>query len=983
MRIVTPILTALAIVISAGAYAQTGAGSLRGYARDESGAVLPGVTVTANSDALMSPSVAVSDNTGQYRILNLPPGDYVLQFEMPGFATYRQEGIVLRAGANYSVNATLKISSVQETITVTAETPMLEIASPSNVMNVEGEFQRNMPIQSRRNWSDFLELTPGIIARPFDDGSGRMVYFGHGTEHYHHALQLEGMNAANYHDAQATYVQMGSDMIEDVQVKNGGVEASEPLGTGMVINVVTKSGGNNFAGSVGFALQPIDWNADNSPAPSGQFTAAGTPTKNQVYQLDASIGGPIVRDKAWFFFALRYADLQAGISRTDRELTNITNYQGGSFDPFNNTTTSTQPYVKFSGKVNENHQVNAYWQNDRLTGEGNREYNFEKVSKFQTGGGLFGAKWTAVWGTNTTSQVTFGYNNKSGNDESTIDKLPGSGPQINIYESAALRGGRFEGSGFLLEGGNFQSIDFNLSSILMVRGDVTHYVEDFGGSHEFKTGIYAAPSLTRDVTRNYLNNGFVVEDRYVVDPNDTGSTEIPFHRAYYEPTQVVRLDGTDRDIGLYIQDAWKPVQRLTINAGLRLDWVNRYDAVFDISRMSNALALGPRFGFSYLVTEDARNVLRGSVIRVHEQVGGRDYATSEVPSSTANLRDEYDIDGDGNFETIFNTPAGTPTVADYEWDPDLHQPFINEAIFGFRKQFPKQLALDVAWIYREFHDRYTRKDVNGIYPDGPFQPFVNYGLIDPNRAQLWQWYNNDYDKIIMNALEITANQRIARKIQFMFGLTRQWQHITGDWNPTDPAGFVQPEAYPNDKLVWPTRGGTRESNSLSTSLTTLTYGPMWQKYSVRTGVTWNAPWGLLVAASYNLTAGPWTGPLLARVDANDPEVLQFGPSTVTTSTGFTASNPLAVTYRFVGPTRGDGQIKAPDIHALGLKVGKTVELGGTRELELSANIFNLFNLSDHWQYNYSGANQSWNSNYLQLRNLQPPLGLQLTFVFRY
>jgi hypothetical protein len=289
----------------------------------------------------------------------------------------------------------------------------------------------------------------------------------------------------------------------------------------------------------------------------------------------------------------------------------------------------------------------------------------------------------------------------------------------------------------------------------------------------------------------------------------------------------------------------------------------------------------------------------------------------------------------------------------------------------------------VAWIYREFHDRYTRRDVNGIYPDGPYQPFVKFGLIDPDRGQLWQWFNNDYDKIVLNALEITATQRIARKIQFMFGLTRQWEHMSGDWHPTDPARFVQPEAYPNNKLLWPTRGGTREANSLGTGLTTLTYGPMWQKYSIRTGVTWNAPYGLLVAASYNLTAGPWIGALIKRLDANDPEVLQFGPPTVTTSTGYAASNPLAVTYRFIGPTRGDGQIKAPDIHVVGLKIGKTLEFGGTRELEVSANIFNLFNFSDHWQYNYSGANQSWNSNYLQLRNLQAPLGLQLTFVFRY
>lgn len=242
MRYRTSLLLILVFALTGAVYAQTD-GSLRGYVKDESGAVLPGVTVTAFSPALIGPRDAVTDATGYYRILNLPPGDYVLTFELTSFATHRQEGIVLRAAANYSVDAVLKISAVQETITVSGESPMLEIARPGNVLNIEGEFQKDMPIAARRNWSDFLEMTPGVHSRPFDDGSGRMVYFGHSTEHFAHVVQLEGMQAGNYNDFQLTYVQMGSDMIEDTQVKTGGVDASTPMGTGLAINVITKSGG--------------------------------------------------------------------------------------------------------------------------------------------------------------------------------------------------------------------------------------------------------------------------------------------------------------------------------------------------------------------------------------------------------------------------------------------------------------------------------------------------------------------------------------------------------------------------------------------------------------------------------------------------------------------------------------------------------------------------------------------------------------------
>jgi hypothetical protein len=298
-------LLVLVPLFASAAFSQTGDGSLRGYVRDESGAVLPGATVSATSDVLISAITVATDGTGYYRIPYLPPGEYKLTFELAGFATHIREGIGLRAGANFAVDIIMRIGAVQETITVAAETPMLEIAEPSNVLNVEGEFQREMPMQARRNWSDFLELTPGVHARPYDDGSGRMVYFGHGADLWANVIQLEGMVASSNTDAQAAQVAMGADMIEDVQVKTGGVDASSPNSTGLVINVVTRRGGNNFGGSVGYAYQPMDWNGDNSPT-EGNF--GGTPTTQKVSQLDVSLGGPVVRDKAWFFGSFRLAD---------------------------------------------------------------------------------------------------------------------------------------------------------------------------------------------------------------------------------------------------------------------------------------------------------------------------------------------------------------------------------------------------------------------------------------------------------------------------------------------------------------------------------------------------------------------------------------------------------------------------------------------------------------------------------------------------
>src|SRR5205823_13241027 len=210
----------------------------------------------------------------------------------------------------------------------------------------------------------------------------RMVYFGHGTEHFAHVVQLEGAIASNYQDAQITYVAMGADMVDDVQVKTGGIDASAPMGTGLNINVVTKSGGNTFKGSAAYAYQPQGWNGnnvDNCSASAGchpgTASAGGTPTTAIVRQFDGGLGGPIKRDKAWFFGALRRADLESGISRT---LDNVRylNMFYPSFDPrlFNNTTNSWQPYAKVTTKLNASQGLAAFYQHDRLSTTGEREY---------------------------------------------------------------------------------------------------------------------------------------------------------------------------------------------------------------------------------------------------------------------------------------------------------------------------------------------------------------------------------------------------------------------------------------------------------------------------------------------------------------------------------------------------------------------------------------------------------------------------------
>ena len=468
------------------ASAQVVLGGLRGAVVDAQGLTLPGVTVTATAPEMLGPQTGVTNESGEYRLFNLPPGTFTLTAELTGFATFRREGILIRTGSTFQVDITMQLSTLQETVTVTGDSPMIEVDKASNVLNIDGEFQRLMPIQARRNYSDFLELTPGVISRGFDDGSGRQVYFGHATEHFAHVLQLDGTIATNYHDAQLTYVSMGADMVADTQVKTGGVDAASPMGTGLVMNVITKSGGNVFKGSAAFAYQPYDWNGNNvdncSEAPGCKPGSGGTPTTAYVRQFDGAFGGPLMKDKVWFFGALRRALSSSGISRTAAEVARLEAYPD-SVGLFDNDSESWQPFFKLTSKIGS-HDVQGFYQRDRLLLTGDREYSYEPINVQSTGGSLYSGKVTSVWGSSVTTTFSGSYNNKGGSDVATFETLGLTGPQIIIHQNATPSGATLQGTGRILEGGNLQSYNYQPASQIVLRGDLTYYKDGWFGNHE-------------------------------------------------------------------------------------------------------------------------------------------------------------------------------------------------------------------------------------------------------------------------------------------------------------------------------------------------------------------------------------------------------------------------------------------------------------------------------------------------------------------
>lgn len=978
--------------------AQTTGSSLRGYVKDEQGGALPGVTVTATSPDLIKPASGVTDGAGYYRIINLPPGDYVVTAELPGFSIFRREGILLRAAVNFQVDVTLKLGALSETITVSGESPMLEVSKPGNVLNIDGEFQKQMPLAARRNWTDFLEQTPGVHSRPFDDGSGRQVYFGHATEHFAHVVQLEGMQAGNYNDFQLTYVQMGSDMLQDIQVKTGGSDAATPMGTGLAINVITKSGGNSFKGTAGYAYQPLRWSDNNThhktvyalTGPLATYgnckdkqctSTGGTPVQADIKQFDGSFGGPVVRDRAWFFGSFRRSAVETSISRTDKAKTDILSYYPKS-TLFPQQIKGYQPYVKVTSRLGAGHELSAFFQRDRTHGQSNWYYYFDPINVYSNGGNVYSAKVTSAWGQRLTTTFSAGYNNKSGNDNDTYKAFgfDAQGPNIVIYDGTRMSGGLITGNALILEGGNNSTRTFVPASLWLIRGDMTYFKEGWGGSHEFAAGFFLEPQNIYDQRTEYTNNGFFREYRTVVDPANPAAGTRPYRRDYADPISLQTRQARDQNYAFYVQDSWKPNERVTANVGVRFDYVKRVDEVRNITRQKS-WTVQPRVGATYLLTRDAKNVLRASYSRLGEQVMGRDGVTTFGSDDTVSFRRLYDNDLDGVFETTVLAPASSAALAGQQIAPGLHQPYIDEIIFGFRRQFGWQIGLDAAYINRAYKDTWARVDINGYYPSGPGQPFLGFGKVDPNQGIVYQQTNNSWSQLKYQAVEVTVTKNMSHGFQLIAGINRQWHKIDGTWNPTDPAGFVQPNHFANNANLYMPRGNNDE-NSLPDTGNALSYGPTWMKYRANFGGVWRAPWGINVAGNLTIQAGPWSGSPLYQLSATDPDVVKYGPASFTLANGSVASNPLRTRNRYVFSNRGEGQVQAPTIYTSGMKVGKVIKYQ-RYSVEVAANIYNLFNGGNYTQYNYTSAYQTWSSNFLLMANQQPARAFQMTVVGRF
>jgi hypothetical protein len=938
MKTATAWAVCLMCLAAAPVRAQTSAeGTIRGRVVDPQGGVLPGVTIEASSPAVTGGMTVVSETDGSYRLLGLAPGEYAITADLEGFAKYERRGVLVRTGLNLALQIDMTMDTLRETVEVVAESPMLEVHEPVQAVNISGELQRSVPLGARKDFTDFLEVTPGVTARTLDQGNGAQVYMLRGSEIDNHVIQIDGADIGSFRQGLAgQYVGLSAETIQDTQVKTGGVDAGAPLGVGLIVNVATPAGTNQFTGSAAAVYQAKAWNGHNAAA-NGQSAASS------LFQPDLALGGPIVRDRVTFFGTFRYADRRVGISRTAQQVRALSAIDP-SFEPFDNGGRSHYLFAKATSQLAPNQQVYVFFQRDINPEIAGFPTDARPFSVAAFGGNAVAARWSSIWRSAMTMRVLGAYNDKSFNGtEAAFDGHRFAGPQQDTFQSSFVSGARRIGSGLLGSFTNISSLTVAPTSKVTLQADFGLFLRGGLGSHEVQFGVLVQPRLANATRISYANDGAALEQRALIDPSDPGAGTVTFMRRVYDAASIVSSSRVAQDWGIYVSDAWKPWSRATITAGVRVDRILVDDRLYG-TRVQDSIEIGPRVGATYVLTGDGRNVLRVNYGRIADLP-----QPTYLPSAGGNpigFIDYYDANLDGVFETQLRSVPITPEKSNLRVDPDRRQPWVEEWIAGYRRQWPGQIAMDASFVWRAYRDRPAAVEINRRF-DGV--RFVGYQ--DESLNDIYFVTNNRWNTQVYSGLELTVTKKTSR-VNLIGGYTRSFQHLAGTWIPGDPAAVIQPSAFPNDKGIGSIRGN--EPDSLSG--TADTRSPSWQKHALRVGGSYDAPWNLLVASNVVVASGPYSGPIVTRIAAPDP---QFGSPIVTLSNGRQVANPLATTIRFAYADRGEGQIKAPTLLIWNVRLGHKVSIAGLRAT-FALDLFNVTNHAADQQFQ-AGGNQLFNA----------------------
>jgi hypothetical protein len=925
-------------------------GAIKGQVVDQQGAFVSGATLTLTGLEPPLRKTSVSNETGGYIFLGLPPGVYRLEATRPGFHAFTQPGLILRAGSTLVLDVALTVAEIAQVIDIPArgggkEIPVIDISNPERRFNVSGEFINRLPLSSRQNWGGVWFLVPGSVTMGSSGPDG--LNFDpqiHGASERSNVYKLDGFEIGNAFTNQGWTTQFSVEAIQDVQIKTSGPDASTSLGQGGYINVITRSGGNKFHGSASFFSQPRSFNGNNVPG--------GAPIDQELHQPDLALGGPLIKDKTWFFASYRRTFLNQGVSRTSEVLQAFTDngFERPNYD-------LQERNHRLLGKIthtlaNDNILTFSYLNDWGVTlNSDSRDLGTQETAiDLHSGGPAYQIALVSTLTPRLLLNMQYGYRAIN----SDIDPHGGDNPAVNRYAATTISSGNLAGQTLILQYGNRADVAVGSKGVRdhhELTGDLSYVKEGWRGQHIFQAGLQWKPRSRVKSDTFYPGDGHVFNDevRSVIDGEVTYSV---FHRQFRAPTRFTAAAGVTKLFGVYFQDKWSPRQRLTLNLGARFDRQTSRDA-FDIERL-DSWSVDPRVGAAYSLTKSGRDLVRVSWGRIHDIIYNQ--AAPSFGGRAPEIRDEWDNNLDGVFETVRVAPAVGLTTAPQIFtrlvEPGLHAPYADELRFGYTRQFPKEFVFDFAYVNRKYQEAIGTLDSNIIYENGLFRGYRNPAfdaiLLTTNLTNSFRRYQS---------LEFSLIRNIGSRLQAFCSYTYQRQVEKGDFKYDDIFAYLNPrDWFENDKIARPR--------------------------VLRVNGSYYLPFRFTLAMIFSLQSGEYSGPIVKDLAANDPEVGARGPRTLALSNGRVVNNPLFTTRRLAGP-RSEGQLQTASVPRLNLRFGKEFRFKESHTLEANVDFFNITNDATPLFFRAGGNNLS-STTFGQFQStVQSPRGAQLSIRYRF
>jgi hypothetical protein len=802
---------AAALLVASTAFAQGGGasvtGTIQGRVTDASGAVLPGVTVTGSSPAMIGTQTQVTNENGAYRFPAVPPGIYALTYELSGFNTARREAVQVALGFTATLNVELALASLQETLTVTGDSPVIDTSATSVQQNFKLEQLNSIP-NGRDMWA-LLAATPGVIMGRIDVGGNRAgtqtTYTAYGLTGQVR-VSVEGINTTEGTGAAGFYFDYGSFEEVFLGVAGQGAEAATP---GVQSQFLGKSGGNRFAGE--FYVDGYNNSFQGSNLTDQHIDTFGLRRgSNEVlryYDVNFNAGGPIKKDKAWFHFSWRrqFNAVEQPLFTFDQ-----------SFDTWNQN-----PSAKATYQINQNHKLIGYYQWNmkvqptRLPVAGYTYDSIGPTTRQESPSWVWKGEWNGTLSDKVYVEARYG-------DFGYYDaRLKNSDEDYFWRDTARL----------VLTGAHTENQ--NDRDRKQLTGAATYFLDTKHGSHTFKFGgeMYLESQWggrTQNVGGNIehiYNNGVASQVIFGVPTalavsglkaSDNGDLLV-----------VNKLDQQD----MFVNDTWS-MGRVSLNLGMRWDryrgWmpeqrqiafsigpVSVPEQVFDERSFYTWNSIGPRAGITYDIAGDGRTVIKAGYGLFWHNPGPGVSADANPNQNNKSVTYTWnDRNGDRLYQLgeEVGAPTNTTLAGTIQLDPEITEPYSHDVSIYLERQLAATIGARVGFVYK------TEDDLIAQYnPGRPIEaytvafPFLDVGADnvrgteDDNTLTLYGVPNTPdvntrfpLTNVVMNTPRFSRYKTVEASVNRRF--SDRWSMQAGGshtWARDFPGTPVNPNGYPN------------------------------------------------------------------------------------------------------------------------------------------------------------------------------------------